>query len=338
MKRGKASILPVLFVLITAMLCPGPAFAVSAQSLPDGDSLSAQETASSPSAPESFPESSVPASSQPPLPDVPPQESTEPSSEPVPQESIAAPTNPEDVSLPETPSEPALSPTSPSVDAPSQAPESPEEGSPAESQESAPLTVAQALALPAVSTSVTVRGIVVFTEGPQIVIQDDTGGMRVSFSLAAPLNAGDLVTITGRPIGSFFGESWTVEGTAPLPAVSSTLAQAPENLVRQWQKMIFTYLQGRVNLKRVFLLIDSRHGIKKVDEEIMKMLDAAAVTYQIVLTKTDKISARELQKIISETNEKIKKHGAAHIRLLATSSEKKQGLEELRAEIAGIAQ
>ena len=115
-------------------------------------------------------------------------------------------------------------------------------------------------------------------------------------------------------------------------------AQAPENLVRQWQKMIFTYLQGRVNLKRVFLLIDSRHGIKKVDEEIMKMLDAAAVTYQIVLTKTDKISARELQKIISETNEKIKKHGAAHIRLLATSSEKKQGLEELRAEIAGIAQ
>ena len=230
MKRGKASILPVLFVLITAMLCPGPAFAVSAQSLPDGDSPSVQETAASPSAPESSPESSVPASSQPPLPDVPPQESTEPSSEPVPQESTAAPTNPEDVSLPETPSEPALSPTFPSVDAPSQAPESPEEGSPAESQESAPLTVAQALALPAGSTSVTVRGIVVFTEGPQIVIQDDTGGMRVSFSLAAPLNAGDLVTITGRPIGSFFGESWTVEGTAPLPAVSSTLAQAPENL------------------------------------------------------------------------------------------------------------
>ena len=72
-------------------------------------------------------------------------------------------------------------------------------------------------------------------------------------------------------------------------------AQAPENMVRQWQKMIFAYLQGRVNLKRVFLLIDSRHGIKKVDEEIMKMLDAAAVTYQIVLTKTDKISAKELQ-------------------------------------------
>lgn len=114
-------------------------------------------------------------------------------------------------------------------------------------------------------------------------------------------------------------------------------AQAPESMVRQWQKLIFTYLQGRVNLKRVFLLIDSRHGIKKVDEEIMKMLDTAAVTYQIVLTKTDKISAKALQKVIADTEETIKKHGAAHIRLLATSSEKKQGLEELRAEIAELA-
>lgn len=114
-------------------------------------------------------------------------------------------------------------------------------------------------------------------------------------------------------------------------------AQAPESMVRQWQKLIFTYLQGRVNLKRVFLLIDSRHGIKKVDKEIMKMLDTAAVTYQIVLTKTDKISAKALQKVIADTEETIKKHGAAHIRLLATSSEKKQGLEELRAEIAELA-
>ncbi len=114
-------------------------------------------------------------------------------------------------------------------------------------------------------------------------------------------------------------------------------AQAPESMVKQWQKVIFAYLQGRVNLKRVFLLIDSRHGIKKVDEEIMKMLDTAAVTYQIVLTKTDKISAKALQKVIADTEETIKKHGAAHIRLLATSSEKKKGLEQLRAEIAGLA-
>ena len=73
-------------------------------------------------------------------------------------------------------------------------------------------------------------------------------------------------------------------------------AEAPEKLVKQWQKLIFDYLRGRVNLKRVFLLIDSRHGLKKVDKEVMEMLDKAAVTYQIVLTKADKVSTKELQK------------------------------------------
>ena len=114
-------------------------------------------------------------------------------------------------------------------------------------------------------------------------------------------------------------------------------AQAPDSLVKKWQKMIFAYLQGRANLKRVFLLIDSRHGIKKVDSEIMEMLDKAAVNYQIVLTKTDKISAVELAKVINETNKIIKEHAAAHINLIATSSEKNRGIDELRAEIAGLA-
>lgn len=114
-------------------------------------------------------------------------------------------------------------------------------------------------------------------------------------------------------------------------------AQAPDSLVKKWQKMIFAYLQGRANLKRVFLLIDSRHGIKKVDSEIMEMLDKAAVNYQIVLTKVDKISAVELAKVINETNKIIKEHAAAHINLIATSSEKNRGIDELRAEIAGLA-
>ena len=113
-------------------------------------------------------------------------------------------------------------------------------------------------------------------------------------------------------------------------------AQAPEALVKKWQKMLFAYLQGRVNLKRVFLLIDSRHGIKKVDAEIMDMLDKAAVNYQIVLTKADKISAKELEKIVSKTKESIKEHPAAHVDLLVTSSEKKYGIDELRAEIAKL--
>ena len=113
-------------------------------------------------------------------------------------------------------------------------------------------------------------------------------------------------------------------------------AQAPENLVKQWQKLILTYLQGRVNLKRVFVLIDSRHGIKKVDEEIMDMLDKAAVTYQIVLTKTDKISQAALDKISRETESKIAKRAAAYVKILATSSEKNVGIESVRAEIASL--
>ena len=110
-------------------------------------------------------------------------------------------------------------------------------------------------------------------------------------------------------------------------------AKAPKEIVKSWQKLINTYLVGRANLRRVFLLIDSRHGIKKVDEEIMEMLDTAAVTYQIVLTKIDKISEKELNKIISNTKEKLSKHTAAHINILKTSSEKNLYLDELKAEV-----
>lgn len=113
-------------------------------------------------------------------------------------------------------------------------------------------------------------------------------------------------------------------------------AEAPESTVKQWQKVIFAYLQGRVNLKRVFLLIDSRHGLKKVDREVMEMLDKAAVTYQIILTKTDKISSAALAKLIGEIETEIAKHAAAYTKVLSTSSEKKQGLDLLRAEINSL--
>ena len=111
-------------------------------------------------------------------------------------------------------------------------------------------------------------------------------------------------------------------------------AKAPETQVRQWQKVIFAYLQGRVNLKRVFVLIDSRHGIKKVDLDIMELLDKAAVTYQIVLTKLDKIGSGNLAKVMAETQAEVKKHAAAYTKVLATSSEKNIGIDELRVEIA----
>lgn len=113
-------------------------------------------------------------------------------------------------------------------------------------------------------------------------------------------------------------------------------AQAPENIVKQWQKVVFAYLKGRVNLKRVFLLIDSRHGIKKVDLEIMDLLDKAAVTYQLVLTKADKISAKALGEVLAKTEAETAKHAAAYVRVLTTSSEKNQGIELLRAEIASL--
>ena len=110
-------------------------------------------------------------------------------------------------------------------------------------------------------------------------------------------------------------------------------AEAPKSLVKQWQKLIFNYLRGRVNLRRVFLLIDSRHGLKKVDKEVMEMLDKAAVTYQIVLTKVDKISFKALKNQETSILNEVKNHAAAYNEIIATSSEKNIGLEELRAEI-----
>jgi GTP-binding protein len=110
-------------------------------------------------------------------------------------------------------------------------------------------------------------------------------------------------------------------------------AKAPEKLVKQWQMILKTYLRGRPNLRRVFVLIDARHGIKKEDTEIMKMLDEAAVSYQIILTKIDKISATELDKVLTATAAQIAKHAAALPDIIATSAEKKSGLDLCKAEI-----
>jgi GTP-binding protein len=113
-------------------------------------------------------------------------------------------------------------------------------------------------------------------------------------------------------------------------------AKAPEKLVKQWQKVLKDYLRGRPNLRRVFLLIDSRHGIKAEDLEIMKLLDESAVVYQVILTKIDKISAIELQKTQEKVLEELKKHAAAMNEIIATSAEKKIGLNLCRAEICSL--
>ena len=110
-------------------------------------------------------------------------------------------------------------------------------------------------------------------------------------------------------------------------------AQAPKEHVDAWTKLVFDYLRGRSTLKRVYVLIDSRHGIKKNDEEVFALLDKAAVSYQIVLTKTDKIKDVGVPRLVEETRLKIAKRPAAFPEVLSTSSEKSQGLDELRRAI-----
>ncbi len=110
-------------------------------------------------------------------------------------------------------------------------------------------------------------------------------------------------------------------------------AKASKTEVATWNALIREYLRGRVQLKRVFMLIDSRHGVKSNDIEIMKMLDASAVSYQIVLTKLDKVHKDEQQKLFDKTHDILLKRPACHPFILATSSAKGWGLAELRAEM-----
>jgi len=110
-------------------------------------------------------------------------------------------------------------------------------------------------------------------------------------------------------------------------------ARASKGVVKKFQNLGRDYLRGRPNLKRAFLLIDSRHGLKDVDEEAMAAFDTAAVSYQIVLTKADKLKPSEVADVVARTQAKIAKRPAAFPRVLATSSEKGIGIPELRAEI-----
>ena len=132
------------------------------------------------------------------------------------------------------------------------------------------------------------------------------------------------------------GFAGTVDDLPPLALVDMPgygFAEAPKAQVDQWTKLIFDYLRGRTTLKRVYVLIDSRHGIKKNDGDVLTLLDKAAVSYQIVLTKIDKIKTTELQKLIDNTHKAIVKRPAAFPHIIATSSEKGIGLDDLRGTI-----
>lgn len=113
-------------------------------------------------------------------------------------------------------------------------------------------------------------------------------------------------------------------------------ARAPKSEVAAWTKLVFDYLRGRPNLRRVYLLIDARHGLKDTDIDALKLIDKAAVSYQVVLTKTDKLKAAEMDKVVADTAATIAKRAAAHPAILATSSDDGIGIDVLRAAIAAL--
>ena len=113
-------------------------------------------------------------------------------------------------------------------------------------------------------------------------------------------------------------------------------ANAPVAVVEKWQRLLKNYLSGRPNLRRAFVLIDSRHGIKPVDEEIMQLMNRSALTFQVVLTKIDKIKEPEQKKVLLQVRAKLAKHPAAFPELVVTSSDKGDGIATLRAVIAGL--
>ncbi|MDG1801479.1 MAG: YihA family ribosome biogenesis GTP-binding protein, partial [Paracoccaceae bacterium] len=113
-------------------------------------------------------------------------------------------------------------------------------------------------------------------------------------------------------------------------------ANAPLTVVEKWQRLLKQYLSGRQTLRRAFVLIDARHGVKPVDDEIMSLLDSAAVTFQAVLTKADKVKLKERERIMDQVRGALAKHPAAYPEIVLTSSEKGDGIETLRSIIAGL--
>ncbi|MEH6774126.1 MAG: ribosome biogenesis GTP-binding protein YihA/YsxC [Cereibacter changlensis] len=113
-------------------------------------------------------------------------------------------------------------------------------------------------------------------------------------------------------------------------------AEAPLPIVEKWQRLLKSYLAGRQTLRRAFVLVDTRHGVKPVDDEIMQLLDRSAVTFQVVMTKADKVSRAERMAILDQVRGALAKHPAAYPELVVTSSEKGDGIETLRAIIATL--
>nr|WP_062227992.1 ribosome biogenesis GTP-binding protein YihA/YsxC [Aureimonas frigidaquae]BAT27985.1 ribosome biogenesis GTP-binding protein YsxC [Aureimonas frigidaquae] len=177
-------------------------------------------------------------------------------------------------------------------------------------------------------------------EGPPEVAFAGRSNVGKSSLINALLSQKGLARTSNTPgrtqeLNYFVPDGYSGEG-ADLPPIALVdmpgygYAKAPKEQVDAWTRLVFDYLRGRATLKRVFVLIDSRHGIKKNDTDVLALLDKAAVSYQLVLTKADKISALALPKLMDATQEAIRKRPAAHPVVLATSSEKGAGMSDVQ--------
>ena len=183
-------------------------------------------------------------------------------------------------------------------------------------------------------------------EGPVEVAFAGRSNVGKSSLINALVNQKGLARTSNTPgrtqeLNYFVPDGFSGEGDE-LPPVALVdmpgygFAKAPKSQVERWTRLIFSYLRGRSTLRRVFVLIDARHGIKKNDNGVLAMLDVAAVSYQIVLTKADKIKPPALAKLITETKNHIAKRPASYPVVLATSSHKHDGLDDLKATILSL--
>lgn len=153
------------------------------------------------------------------------------------------------------------------------------------------------------------------------------------------LNRRDLARTSGKPGKTRLLNYFIVDGRyylVDLPGYG--FAKVSRSMKETWQDLASAYLRGRPTLMRIFVLVDGRHGVKESDRETMRNLDSAAVSYQILLTKTDYLRAADVPRAVAAAEAIARKHGAAHPVVLPTSSETGFGIPELRAEIVAVAQ